>query len=238
MRACGGRRRRATKLAGVRVEWFGQSAFRLEAGGRAVVIDPFVPPDGPLRSGIEFGYPALPRAGADLVLVTHEHFDHNGVEAVTGEPAVLRSTAGRLESPIGEVVAVASEHDELAGTRRGPNTIFVFTLDGVRVCHFGDFGQRALRGEQAEAIGAVDLLLLPVGGTATIGPDVAAAIVERLAPRWVVPMHYRTPRIGFLEPADAFLDRMPAVHKLDDPGFDTDSLEADVSPTAIVPSAP
>src|SRR5437763_315653 len=75
--------------------------------------------------------------GVDRLLVTHEHGDHNGIEAVAGEPVVLRSTAGRLESPIGEVLAIASEHDDAAGTERGPNTIFAFDLDGVRVVHFG-----------------------------------------------------------------------------------------------------
>ncbi len=53
---------------------------------------------------------------------------------------------------VGEVLGVASEHDEAAGTERGPNTIFVFELDGLRVAHFGDFGQRTLREEQAAAI--------------------------------------------------------------------------------------
>ena len=62
---------------------------------------------------------------ATLVLVTHEHPDHNGVEVIGGDPAILRWTAGRLQSPIGEVVAVASEHDQSAGTQRGQNTIFV-----------------------------------------------------------------------------------------------------------------
>ena len=122
-----------------------------------------------------------------------------------GSPHVVRSTAGRFETPVGEVVAVASEHDAEAGTSRGPNTIFVFTLDGVRVCHFGDFGQSALRPEQREAIGAVDLLIVPVGGGPTIGAAEAAEITRALDPRWVVPMHYRTAAIDFLEPADAFL---------------------------------
>jgi L-ascorbate metabolism protein UlaG (beta-lactamase superfamily) len=72
-------------------------------------------------------------------------------ESVAIEPTILRSTAGTLESPLGEVVAIASEHDESAGTERGPNTIFVFELDGLRVCHFGDFGQRGPREEQAAA---------------------------------------------------------------------------------------
>ena len=175
---------------------------------------------------------------ADLVLVTHEHLDHNGVEAIGGDPAVLRSTAGRLESPVGEVVAVASEHDAEAGTRRGPNTVFVFDLGGVRVCHFGDFGQAALRDEQADAIGAVDLLFVPVGGGPTIDAEGAGAVVERLAPRWVVPMHYRTPRVGFLETADAFLERMEHVARLETPSFETAELPAEVAPLTVVPAAP
>src|SRR5919201_1786740 len=68
--------------------------------------------------------------------------------------------------------------------------IFVFELDGVRVAHFGDFGQAALRPEQRAAIGDVDLVLIPVGGGFTIGAQEAARIVEELSPRWVVPMHY------------------------------------------------
>ena len=76
----------------------------------------------------------------------------------------------------------------------------MFGLDGLRLAHFGDFGQRSLRDEQAAAIGQVDLVFLPVGAGPTIGPEQAAAIVERLAPRWVVPMHYRTHRTSFLDP--------------------------------------
>jgi L-ascorbate metabolism protein UlaG (beta-lactamase superfamily) len=133
---------------------------------------------------------------------------------------------------------VASEHDEAAGTQRGPNTIFAFELDGVRVAHFGDFGQAALRDEQAEAIGGVDLLFVPVGGGPTIGAEQAAAIAERLGARWVVPMHYRTPRISFLDTADAFLDLMPGLHRLDTPSFDTAELPQADGRVAVVPAVP
>lgn len=222
----------------MRVEWHGQSAFRLSAGGTTVFVDPFGDVSGLAARGIQFEYPPIAGVEAELVLVTHEHVDHNGVDAIGGEPTVLRSTAGRLESPIGEVVAVASEHDAAAGTERGPNTIFVFELDGLRVCHFGDFGQSELRDEQARALGDVDLLLVPVGAGPTIGADGAAAIAERLAPPWIVPMHYRTPRVGFLEPADAFLDRMPRVHRLETTAFDTDALPAEDAPLVVVPASP
>ncbi len=222
----------------MRVDWYGQAAFRLRGREATVFIDPFGDTSGLAARGIKFEYPAIDGVDADLLLVTHEHADHNGVEAIGGDPAVLRSTAGRLESPVGEVVAIASEHDEAAGTERGPNTIFVFGLDGVRVAHFGDFGQSALRDEQAAAIGQVDLMFLPVGAGPTIGPEQAAAIIERLTPRWVVPMHYRTHRIGFLQPVDGFLEQMPHARQLEQTGFDTEVLAGDEGPLVIVPAVP
>jgi len=223
----------------MQVEWYGQSAFRLAAGDTTVAIDPFGDMSGLASArGMQFDYPPIEGVNADLLLVTHEHIDHNGVEAIGGDPTILRSTAGKLESPIGEVTAVASEHDESAGTERGPNTIFVFDFDGVRVAHFGDFGQSELRAEQAAAIGEVDLLIVPVGGGPTIGATGAQAIVERLSPRWVVPMHYRTPKIGFLETADAFLELFSDVERLTEPAFDTASLPVADGPLVVLPAAP
>jgi L-ascorbate metabolism protein UlaG (beta-lactamase superfamily) len=223
----------------MRVEWFGQSAFRLDGGGKTVAIDPF----GDMSAlsgarGIQWDYPAIAGVEPDLLLVTHEHVDHNGVGAIGGEPHTLRSTAGRLQSPLGDVVAIASEHDDSAGTERGPNTIFVFELDGLRVCHMGDFGQGELREQQAAAIGEIDLLFVPVGGGPTAGADQAAAIVGRLAPRWVVPMHYRTPRIGFLETADEVLERSENVVRTEGPVFDTGELAPADGPLVVVPAAP
>jgi L-ascorbate metabolism protein UlaG (beta-lactamase superfamily) len=222
----------------MQVEWYGQSAFRLSAGDTTVFVDPFDDVSALRARGIEWSYPAIDDVEADLLLVTHEHRDHNGVGAIGGDPVVLRATAGRHESPIGEVVGVASEHDPEAGTRRGPNTIFRFELGGLAVSHFGDFGQSELRDAQAEALGSVDLLILPVGAGPTIGAEQARAIVERLRPSLVVPMHYRTPRVGFLEPPDEFLAAMPHVHRLEHPVFETDELPAGDRPLVVVPRAP
>jgi len=222
----------------MRVRWYGQSAFGLVAAEGNVAIDPFGDVSALAASGLQFEYPPIEGLTADLLLITHEHLDHNGVEAVSGQPLVVRSTAGRLSSPVGEVVAVASEHDEVAGTERGPNTIFVFTLDGLRVCHFGDFGQRQLRPEQEAAIGEVDLLLIPVGGGPTIDAKRAAEVVERLAPRWVVPMHYRTERINFLESAEPFLDLVGNVLRLEAASFDTQALPRGDRPLVVLPAVP
>jgi L-ascorbate metabolism protein UlaG (beta-lactamase superfamily) len=223
----------------MRVEWFGQSAFYLSGEQGSVAIDPFGDMSALGRDrGLQWDYPAIPAVEPDLLLVTHEHGDHNAVEVIGGDPAVLRSTAGTLESPLGEVTAIASEHDDVAGTQRGPNTIFVFELDGIRCCHMGDFGQSGLREEQAAAIGDVDLLIVPVGGGFTIGAEQASLIAERLSPRWVVPMHYRTPRIGFLEPVDAFLDKADLVERVESNAFETAELPRVDGPLVVVPAAP
>lgn len=208
----------------MRIRWYGQSAFLLSGDRHRVFIDPF----GDLRSvprpGWSWSYPPIEGVEADVLLVTHDHLDHNGLEVIGGDPLVL-AKAGTHESPLGEVVGIASEHDAVAGTRRGPNTIFRFALDGTTVAHFGDFGQPALRPEQREALGDVDVLLLPVGGGPTIGPDGAAALVRELRPALVVPMHYRTPDgLDFLDPPAAFLDALGApVERLA-------ASEADVEP--------
>jgi L-ascorbate metabolism protein UlaG (beta-lactamase superfamily) len=222
----------------MQVEWYGQSAFRLSTPEVTVAIDPFGDLSALTSRGMRFDYPPIEGLTAQLLLVTHEHADHNGVEAVGGDPAILRSTAGRLSSPVGEVTAVASEHDEAAGTERGPNTIFVFELEDLRVCHFGDFGQGGLRDEQAHAIGRLDLLFVPVGGGPTIGAQQAAEIVDRLAPRWVVPMHYRTPRFELLETAEPFLELLSHVERPPASTFDTQELRVEDAPLAVVPAAP
>jgi L-ascorbate metabolism protein UlaG (beta-lactamase superfamily) len=222
----------------MRVEWHGQSAFALRTSTTSVFIDPFGDMSAAAERGMQFDYPPITGVSADLLLVTHEHLDHNGVEAISGEPQVIRSTAGRFDSPVGEVVAIASEHDRAAGTERGPNSIVSFELDELRVAHFGDFGQLALREEQFEAAGTVDLLFLPVGGGPTIDAAQARVIVEEMRPRWVVPMHYRTPRIGFLETADAFLELFADVHRLETPRFDTADLPTREQTVAVVPATP
>jgi L-ascorbate metabolism protein UlaG (beta-lactamase superfamily) len=190
------------------IRWFGQSAF-LVSGDQRVVIDPF----GDVRAALPVGrwlYPPVEGVEADVLLVTHEHADHNVIDGVGGSPLVLRSTCGTLDSPLGKVVGVASEHDEVAGTERGANTIFVFRLQGLRFCHLGDFGQKELRSEQRQAIGDIDVLFVPIGGGPTVGGEASAQLVRDLRPRLSVPMHYRTEAIDMLDGPDDFLAALGA----------------------------
>jgi L-ascorbate metabolism protein UlaG (beta-lactamase superfamily) len=224
----------------MKVRWYGQSAFLLEAE-HSVMIDPFGPDakDVAASIGLKFDYPAIEGVSADLLLVTHEHFDHSGVEAILGFGQVIRSTAGKFDSPVGEVIAVASEHDQAAGTALGPNTIFRFELGGLSFCHLGDFGQGELRPAQLSAIGEPDVVMLPAGGSATIGGEAAAAVVHALKPRLVVVMHFRTDAIDFLEPPDAFLDAVAGdVQRLPSSEFEPDNLLGSRERPAVVVLAP
>jgi L-ascorbate metabolism protein UlaG (beta-lactamase superfamily) len=224
------------------VRWYGQSAFLLADGQRRLMIDPFGDGKALAGRGLRFEYPPIEGVDADLLLITHEHFDHNNAEAVTGDPQVIRAAAGRFDTPLGEVVGIASEHDDAAGTERGANTIYRFALGGLQACHLGDLGQHELRDPQRVAIGSPDLLFIPVGGGPTIGPSEAATLVRELAPRIVVPMHYRTDALDFLEPVEPFVDEVDEevdVVWLDEPEFDAAAMPGGGAATSLViPRAP
>jgi L-ascorbate metabolism protein UlaG (beta-lactamase superfamily) len=211
-----------------RITWLGQSAFLL-AGSRKVFVDPFGDLSERLKQrGGRFDYPLIQGVDADVLLVTHEHFDHNQVDVVGGDPHVVRSQAGTFETPVGEIVGIASEHDPAAGTLRGHNTIYRFALDGTTYCHFGDFGQAELRPEQRDAIGDVDVLFLPAGAGPTVSHEAGARIVRELAPRTTVVMHHGNEAVDFLEPPDGLYTALGVEpHRLE-------SNEADELPEGVV----
>jgi L-ascorbate metabolism protein UlaG (beta-lactamase superfamily) len=132
---------------------------------------------------------------ADAVTVSHHHQDHDGASLLPGKPKVFdRKGAFKVES-IG-LQGLETFHDPNRGAQRGRNLIFVFEVDGVRVCHCGDLGH-ILDPEQAAAIGKVDVLLVPVGGTFTVDATAAHKVAAQLAARVVIPMHYKTGKLGF-----------------------------------------
>ncbi|OPY53284.1 MAG: metal-dependent hydrolase [Methanosaeta sp. PtaU1.Bin060] len=179
----------------MQVTWLGHSCFLLRASnGIAVLLDPF---------DEEVGYP-LPDVQADIVLISHEHTDHNNEKAVRESPLVIRKEG--LHSALGiEFLGISTWHDREEGRLRGENTIFCFTLDGVRVCHLGDLGH-LLSDADVKAIGPVNLLFIPVGGVYTIGARDAFAVMQQLDPDVAIPMHYQTSALSFeLEPVDDFL---------------------------------
>lgn len=162
------------------------------ADGLRVAIDPYG----------NIGYP-FPAVEADIVLVTHEHGDHNNVGLVRGSPQVFRGLAegardwNRIYRRIGGtlVYAVPGFHDDAFGTTpRGLDTFFVIESGGLRIAHLGDIGQPVLSEGQMRALGRIDVLMIPVGaGPFTVSVADANRLVEQIRPRIVIPMHYKTP---------------------------------------------
>ena len=162
-----------------------------------MVTDP-VPP--------ESGY-SLGKLTADIVTVSHQHPSHAYIKGISGSPKVIK---GPGEYEIGGVmiIGMATFHDAEKGGQRGKNTVYLVEMDGISICHLGDLGH-VLTTEQVEEIGDVDVLLLPVGGVATIDAAMATQVMRQLEPKAVVPMHYKTPAISRqLDPVEKFLKEM------------------------------
>ena len=174
----------------------GHSCFLLEEStGTKVVTDPY---------SSDIGI-TLPPVTADVVTVSHSHYDHNNVKAVSGDPMVI-DKPGMHDVKGVQIFGLNTYHDELNGAKRGSNVIFNIRMDGVNVCHLGDVGHGPSP-MMIEAIGPVDILLIPVGGTYTIDAEVAKEYVDRLMPSVVIPMHFKTDDVELdIEGVEAFLD--------------------------------
>jgi len=183
----------------MKIRFLGHAAFLITAGGKKIVMDPYEP--GGFGGAIGYGPLAEP---ADFVTVSHGHADHNYAQMVPGNPQVI-SQPGREQRGGLLSRALTAYHDANRGAERGDNTVWVIEAEGLTVCHLGDLGHM-LTAEDAVALGEVNVLLVPVGGTFTIDAKGATAVVNRLRPNIAVPMHYRTPKTKLnLAPIEGFL---------------------------------
>jgi L-ascorbate metabolism protein UlaG (beta-lactamase superfamily) len=181
--------------------YFGHSCFSLKSRSATVVTDPF---------SSEVGW-SLPKLTADIVTVSHDHYDHAATEQIKGTtrrdaPMVIKHP-GEYEVQGVSVFGYRTFHDDKSGEERGANTIYLIVFDQLRICHLGDLGHQ-LSDDLIEQLGHIDILLLPVGGTYTIDAAGAAKVVTSLEPGIVVPMHYRLPQhaanLQELAPLEAF----------------------------------
>lgn len=184
----------------MKIQWFGHACFKLTSDkGISVITDPF---------NEEVGY-SLPREHAHIVTVSHGHHDHNYIEAIEGNPTVLQKIGSFYIKDI-SIKGIRTFHDEVEGKKRGINTVYLINMDGIKICHLGDLGH-ILSPEKIEEIGGVDVLLIPVGGTYTLGPAEAVTVTQQLKPKLVIPMHFKTPRLSFsLEGVNSFFELIKA----------------------------
>lgn len=164
----------------MKIRWHGHACFEI-SDDKTIVTDP--------HDGKSIGI-APPVVKADIVLVSHDHFDHNCTRIVKGENIKVVSSPGNKKIGEVQITGILSYHDEVKGEKRGENIIFKFVLDNITFCHLGDLGH-VPDDEIVEKIGGVDVLFIPVGGTFTIDGEKAYSIVQKIRPKIAVPMHYR-----------------------------------------------
>ena len=180
------------------ITWYGQSCFKIQSGDLVIVTDPF---------GKDIGM-TPPRFKADVVIVTHEHFDHNNVDSIPEGAFIVRGP-GEYEIKGIAITGIPTFHDKSQGKERGRNTVYVIEMEEMRMAHLGDFGEGEIRPETLEAMGEVDILFVPVGGTYTIDAETAAEVVNAIEPKIVIPMHFAIPGVKVkLDGASDFLKEM------------------------------
>ena len=169
------------------ITWYGHSCFRLtERSMATVVTDPY--------DHSSIGYDSL-KLKADIVTVSHDAGGHNNTSAVKGTSHVIDG-AGEFE--IGGVFITGVQTDGGSGRKKkdkekgAQNTVYVFDYDGITVAHLGDLQEVPTQSE-IEALGTINVALVPVGGGGALNAAKAAEIISVIEPNLVIPMHYATP---------------------------------------------
>ena len=179
------------------IVWLGHACFRLKSKDATIITDPY---DKSLGLG-------TPGQKADVVTISHDHPHHNAVSTVKGDPMVINGP-GEFEVRGVFITGVWSFADDDGGKARGRNTIFLFHMDDLIVCHLGSLGA-TLKPQQLEAIGDVHVLLVPVGGNASLTASKASEVISQVEPRVVIPMHYSIGRENLpLDNLDKFTKEM------------------------------
>ncbi|MCD6136570.1 MBL fold metallo-hydrolase, partial [Candidatus Bipolaricaulota bacterium] len=184
----------------MKITWIGHSCFLIEGQDVTIITDPY-------DEHIPYKAPSF---AADVVTVSHEHSDHNAVHRVPGSPEIIRGAGEHTAHGI-KFTGISTFHDEEQGKKRGENTIFTFTIDGINLAHFGDLGHMP-NAEQLAQLAAAEVAMIPVGGYFTIDAAQAANIVGQLPHvKVIIPMHYKTDVLGAdfpIDTVDKFASRM------------------------------
>lgn len=207
----------------MKVKWLGHATFLITSDeGTKIITDPYQPG----VFGLDYG---KIEEAADIVVVSHDHSDHNYVKGVPGNPQVVKGSGSHKVKGI-EFKGIPSYHDDSRGSERGENAMFCFTVNGVRICHVGDLGH-TLSDRQVADIGEVDVLLIPVAGTYTLDAAAANKVVDQIKPRVIIPMHFKTDRCPTFPVTDVepFLKSKTNVKRMDTPEVE---LKKEQLPTA------
>lgn len=183
----------------MKIQYLGHACFRLISSiGTAIICDPY-------KSDM-VGF-SMPKVSCDVVTISHHHDDHDCLDEVWGTPSVLEGEVAVAADDVA-IQSIKCFHDDKMGKLRGENHVFCFLIDGLKVVHMGDVGEK--NEELARRLQGCDVLLLPVGGIYTVDAEGAKWYVDKIQPKVVVPMHYKTAEHNFeIDGVEKFLQLFP-----------------------------
>ncbi len=163
------------------INWLGHSCFKVTLkNDTRILFDPYDKSIGYTPSRIE----------ADIVLISHEHYDHNDLSYVFGDYTVVNKPGSYKFGDL-TIEGIKTYHDNKQGNLRGENTVFMLTINGLRLCHMGDLGCMP-KDSVIEKLKGADIIMIPVGGNYTIDAKEALLICEAISPNIIIPMHFKT----------------------------------------------
>lgn len=182
----------------MKITWYGHSSFLIEdSKGRKLLTDPF-------DSSIGYN---LYDEDADVVTISHHHFDHDYTENIKGNP-IICDKVGNFNYADIPINGFPTFHDNVRGAKRGQNTIYTWEMDGFRLCHLGDLGH-PLVDDDLDKIGKIDVLFIPVGGNYTLDGSEASDVAKAVGSHIIIPMHYKTPQLSIpLAGVESFITEM------------------------------
>ena len=136
----------------LQIRWHGHACFEV-TNDITLVTDP--------HDGKSIGIPAPSGVAGDIILVSHDHYDHNSVKNVEKEGSKVITDERKRNIMNVDIQGVESFHDEAGGAKRGKNIIFKFTMEDISFCHLGDLGHD-LDEDTVQKIGNVDILFIPI----------------------------------------------------------------------------
>lgn len=171
------------------VQWYGHSSFLIHSGSQTkVVADP--------------NFNVTPGIQADAVTVSNDHFTHNNVGAVTGNPVILRGITFRqtwnpIRTSVKDITIVNIPSQRGLGFAGVANSIFIYEMGSLCLAHLGNIGH-LLTPEQEKVMQRVDVMMIPIDAMNNLGFEDIIKVIQQVKPPVVIPMHYDVARQGEL----------------------------------------
>jgi L-ascorbate metabolism protein UlaG (beta-lactamase superfamily) len=175
----------------LKIKWYAHAAFGMESGGVRMIADPYTPEKS--------GFKNIEDPADIVVRCAHDDSAHGNADMIQGDPEVVTATwilDGGVTVQGIEISAIPTKESMRHKLEPRDNAMYRFTMDGVRILHFGDVGNR-ITDEQLDQMSDVDVAIVPTGGPPTIELEDLCDALDVIKPKITIPMHHALPGCKF-----------------------------------------